>query len=228
MQRGWRRGPRLLSFFLAACALGASGCATPAGTGPSPSTDDYLPYIWMEVSGKEKVRLRWSARQMPLKVHLPAPPQDISSDPQAVHDVVRKGILEWTGAAGPDLPRFAFVDDPGEADIPIVWAEEPGGDWYIAHCAYDINRMTRRFGVARILVTTHVGGELPLEILYRTMLHEVGHALGLTGHSPQTGDIMYRNIGDAEGLSSRDRETLRQLYAKPTGARAVGARSADR
>jgi predicted Zn-dependent protease len=206
-------------------ALATSGCASSGGAAPD---DDYLKYVWVEVPVSEKVLLRWSARQMPLKLHLPAPPPDTSSDPEAVADVVRDGVLDWTGAAGPDVPRFIFVDDPGDADIPIVWANEPGGDWYIAHCVYDVDLTTRRFGVARILVTTHVGRELPLHVLYQTMLHEMGHALGLMGHSPDPGDIMYRNVGGAEGLSSRDHETLRRLYAKPIGSRVVGARSADR
>jgi predicted Zn-dependent protease len=220
------RQPRLFPLLLAAFALAISGCATSAGTSPD---SDYLRYVWVEVPVNEKVLLRWSARKMPLKVHLPAPPAAISSDPEAVHDVVRDGILDWTDAAGPGLPRFVFVEDPGEADIPIVWADEPGGDWFIAHCVYDIDPSTRRFGVARILVATHVGGEQSLGLLYLTMLHEMGHALGLTGHSPAIGDIMYRNIrGETEGLSARDRETLRRLYEKPVGSRVVGARSADR
>jgi hypothetical protein len=121
---------------------------------------------------------------------------------------------------------------PGDADIPIVWEAEPSGDWYIAHCVYDVNLIQRRFGVARILVTTRYGGreQVSLEELYETVLHEMGHALGLAGHSPYETDIMYFRGGWAaktDGLSERDRATLRALYAKPNGHRVTGPRRAD-
>lgn len=221
----WRRW--LVALCFAGFALTASGCASSGGAAHD---DDYLKYVWVEVPGNERVALRWHEREMPLKVHLTPPPAEISNDPQAVYDVVRDGIVDWTDTAGPGLPRFTFVDDPGQADIPIVWEAEPGGDWYGAYCWYDINYMTRRFGVARILVTTHTrdGSALPLDKLYVLMLHEMGHAIGLTGHSPDPQDVMYHGWLTASGLSDRDRETVRGIYARPVGSRVVGARTADR
>jgi len=62
-----------------------------------------------------------------------------------------------------------------------------------------------------------------------TVIHEMGHPLGLAGHSPSTADIMYRSTYDskAEGLSEADRATLRALYAKPNGYHLAGAKRAD-
>ena len=62
--------------------------------------------------------------------------------------------------------------------------------------------------------------------IYETVLHEMGHALGLGGHSPDPDDIMYASIrhGGTEGLSERDRNTLTVLYARPVGSRVAGAR----
>jgi len=141
-------------------------------------------------------------------------------------------VTDWTDAAGPGVPSFVFVDSPGEADIPIVWEAKPSGDWYIAHCVYDVNLIQRRFGVARILVTTRYGGRdsVPLQQLYETVLHEMGHALGLAGHSPNEADIMYYRgtwASKTDGLSEGDRATLRALYAKPNGQRVTGAKRTD-
>lgn len=65
-----------------------------------------------------------------------------------------------------------------------------------------------------------------LHQIYETMLHEMGHALGLGGHSPLETDIMYESISPASPgeLSDRDRATLAALYRRPIGSRVAGAR----
>ena len=47
-------------------------------------------------------------------------------------------------------------------------------------------------------------------------LHEIGHALGLMGHSSQHNDVMYSSMPLAtidRGLSERDKNTLKYLYS---------------
>ncbi len=195
--------------------------------GRAPEADTYLRWVSFEVPINENVTLRWPKRKMPLRVHLPAPPEGLFDDPGGIHDSVRDAVMDWSDVVAPGLPSFEFVDDAGDADIPIVWAAKPDGNWYIAHCAYDINLASRRFGVARILVTGSWGGhKADLHDVYATVLHEMGHALGLGGHSPVEGDIMYESISATafEGLSARDRATLTALYARPIGSRVTGAR----
>jgi predicted Zn-dependent protease len=149
------------------------------------------------------------------------------TNPEAVLDAVRDGFSDWTNVAGEGVPSFTFVANARDADIPVVWETEPSGDWYIAHCAMDVNLRQRRFGVSRILVLARYHGDPhDLETLYQTMLHEVGHALGL-GHSPYRDDIMYASVGVAKELSPRDRETLRKLYARPSGHPLGGALTGD-
>ena len=54
--------------------------------------------------------------------------------------------------------------------------------------------------------------------VYHTILHEVGHAMGL-GHSPNSDDIMYtpHQYGQIN-LSNRDINSIRWLYSLPYGA----------
>ena len=204
-------------------ALLSTACAASPGS----SRGTYLRWVTFEMPVNDNVLLRWPQRQMPLRVHLPDPPEGLFADPAAVSGAVRAGVLDWSDVVAPGLPSFTFVDDPGAADIPIVWAAEPDGDWYVAHCAYAINPMQRRFGVSRIVVTGRWGDQRVAEVeeIYETMLHEMGHALGLGGHSPDPGDIMYASIrGAATTLSERDRQTLIALYERPIGKRVVGAK----
>jgi hypothetical protein len=203
------------------------GCA--AGLPAVRDADSYLRSVaFEEPISNERILLRWPAERMPLRVYLPTPPESLFEDPEAVHDSVRDGVLGWAGSAGPDLPSFTFVEDIGDADIPIVWAGESSGDWYVAYCTWDVDVLKRRFGVAQILVTGRWEGGRPADLreVYETVLHEMGHALGFAGHSPDPGDIMFPSLTKraVEGLSARDRATIAELYARPIGARVVGAR----
>ncbi|MDJ0786263.1 MAG: matrixin family metalloprotease [Myxococcota bacterium] len=214
---------------LALLALLLVGCTSPILSGARDTAPDtYLKWVSFEMLGNENVVLRWPTRKMPLRVYLPPAPGGLFEDPAAIEAAVREGVLGWADVVEPGVPSFTFVDSLGAADIPIVWAEEPDGDWYVAHCAYDIGQRTRRFGVSRILVTGrwadgHVADGAQVQ---QVVLHEMGHALGLGGHSPDPEDIMYPSVSPREtsGLSERDRATLQALYALPIGKRISGAR----
>jgi hypothetical protein len=196
---------------------------------PRPAADDYLRYVGFDLPFGENVLLHWSRQQMPLRVHLPIPPEGFYADPIAVHEVVRDGVTDWTDVAEPGVPSFRFVETPGEADIQIAWAlEAPDPSWFIAHCVYGPDVFSKRFSVDRILVTARWNGTEPaLDTIYGTVLHEMGHALGLAGHSPNPEDVMGRGARVGRTITPRDRATLRALYAKPNGHRVTGPRRAD-
>lgn len=68
------------------------------------------------------------------------------------------------------------------------------------------------------------------------VLHEIGHALGITNHSPNPADIMYATkTARQNGLSVRDKNTIKMLYEpsiggmnyKPKSAVETSSRSSD-
>jgi predicted Zn-dependent protease len=190
-------------------------CSGPAG--PMPGDDTFIRLVAVRDSFNDTYLLHWSEREMPLRVYLPRPPEGLFENTEAVYDSVRDGVLDWSNVAAPGVPSFTFVDRHGDANIPITWASAPDGDWYIAFCSYQVNTRMKRFGVEQILVTGRWGDghEADLHEIYEVVLHEMGHALGLMGHSDDPLDIMYPSISGRSdaGLSERDRRTLQELYA---------------
>lgn len=212
--------------FVPLIAAAASALAACAGPPRPPEEPNYLRSVAFRL-WPDSVLLRWQEDRMPLRVYLPEPPEGPVDDPERMRSKIREAVLAWSGVAAPGIPSFEFVDDPADADIPFRWEPEPRGDWYIAHCVYQISPRQRRFGVATVLVTArYQDGHPPSpRDFYHTVMHEMGHALGLGGHSPDPADIMHARInGRQDGLSPRDRATLRMLYARPNGSPMVGAR----
>jgi predicted Zn-dependent protease len=212
---------------LAACAARAPE----DGGGARRTTADshYLRYVAFVMPPRKGTVMRWQTSKMPLRVHLPDPPADEFEDPAEVLDAVRRGILDWTDVAAPGVPSFRFVEAGEPVDIPVVWADVAHG-WWVAFAAYDLTADSKIFRVNRILVAAKYpdGEQASIDDLYLTMLHEMGHALGMLGHSPAPADVMYeKGHWQSGGLTDRDRNTLRMLYSKPIGAPVPGAVRSD-
>lgn len=197
--------------------VGRVAAAAPTDASASAS-DNYLELVAVRDEFKDTYLMHWPLRKMPLAVYLPQPPEGLFEDPDGVFEAVRSGVLAWTDVAAPGVPGFRFVAAHADADVPIAWAEEPDGDWYIAFCSYAVRPRRNLFDVEQILVTGRWGdGRLAsTDEIYQVILHEMGHALGLLGHSDDTRDVMYPSASRREGrgLSDRDRNTLRELYAR--------------
>lgn len=53
--------------------------------------------------------------------------------------------------------------------------------------------------------------------LLATIRHELGHALGIWGHSPNKDDALYfSQVSNPPGISDRDINTLKKIYQQPT------------
>jgi predicted Zn-dependent protease len=53
--------------------------------------------------------------------------------------------------------------------------------------------------------------------LLATMRHELGHALGIWGHSPEAKDALYfSQVSNPPAISQRDINTLKKVYQQPT------------
>lgn len=66
-------------------------------------------------------------------------------------------------------------------------------------------------------MTIQISPRLSETSLLSAARHELGHALGIWGHSPVETDTMYfSQVRDAPGISIRDINTLKKVYQQPT------------
>lgn len=162
--------------------------------------------------------LRWPVRRMPLHVYIENG-DSIPGFRSTFPLILRNAFLEWANASA-GLVSCLFVNDPAKADIVCKWSANTSKFKNSAESA-EVKLYSDRNGLAKgeiEILTLAVSSSLPLTDtrLRGTSLHEVGHVLGLAGHTKNPADIMFFSAPIAETwkeLSQRDKNTLVRLYS---------------
>jgi predicted Zn-dependent protease len=131
---------------------------------------------------------------------------------------VRGAIAAWN----PYLP-IVETTDTATADITIRRASVPiqrGPDGKLQRIRLAETRFTFRTDADRRLrhrMTIVLSPNQADAALQSGATHELGHALGLWGHSDRQTDVMYwSQVSQPVGISDRDLQTLKRVYAQPT------------
>jgi hypothetical protein len=209
---------------------------------------NYLPFMVQRVpqpGGRDDVLLfcRWPDDAMPIPVWVGAPeiPEALQDefdprDPAIYVAAVSAALDAWEDELE-GLVRFRRVEKRRDARLSIVLrgeqAPEPDedvrvlgmtpivhacrvGDWY-----ENADRLHVEFAVPalRIFVADRFGllSASQVEWIAR---HEIGHALGMRGHSPIPADLMYEVARDrvsVRELSDQDVNSFVSLYRLPNG-----------
>lgn len=162
--------------------------------------------------------LVWPA--FPVTVYI-EPPAALEGDRSQVwFNLVRQAVNEWSAY----LP-MAQSDSPANANI-TIWRDTPSIQTDEAGQPRARSAETRyRVYVETIgdrqqlthQMTVVVRPGQPDVHLVAAARHELGHALGVWGHSPNEMDALYfSQVRHPPGISARDVSTLKRVYEQPT------------
>jgi predicted Zn-dependent protease len=190
-------------------------------------TGDYFSEVKLTPVGY----LVWS--QFPIKIYVEQP-TDSTESPSSLQrfqnwvDAVLQAVREWSVY----LP-LEVVAQPAAADISILRSRPP--------LQASLNRETGKLNLPRARsaqtryefylrpaveaaeevlshrFTIKLSPDQTVEYTIATARHELGHALGIWGHSPLETDTMYfSQVRNSPQISARDINTLKRIYEQPT------------
>ncbi len=171
--------------------------------------------------------LRWDIKSFPLSVYI----EDKDSVPEYYIQNINKALNLWT--ARTNFVKFKDASSKEDAQILIRFKDVPPDLCQNGVCKYtvaytdpsiDNNKILQQM-VLTFYKTNPLKNNFSPREVFNTALHEVGHTLGIMGHSDNPGDLMYSmqdsDLGkdyyyfyktEDQTLTLRDLKTLVLLY----------------
>ena len=113
---------------------------------------------------------------------------------------------------------FSFVDSANNAQIKVTFPdriENANSDQYVAGLTNNFSSGKYIQSSTIQILTQKNGINLSSTAVYNTTLHEIGHALGVNGHSQNRDDVMFAKTESSRTayLTARDIATLKIMYS---------------
>ncbi|HEY9676430.1 MAG TPA: tetratricopeptide repeat protein [Drouetiella sp.] len=192
-------------------------------TAPSnPSPKDYLGDVTRQGT------MRWPSERLPIKVYMRAGVGVPGFQPKYA-EIVQQSFKDWSAASGGEL-SFKFVPAAAQSDVEVSWTNNPAklanraeaGEARLSSNSAGIVHCTIQFCTVPLMP----GISITPNRIRMISLHEIGHALGLTGHTTNPDDAMFYSTLLADkwrNLTERDAHTITRLYAPSAATHAESA-----
>jgi len=143
--------------------------------------------------------LHW--QRMPVKIYLAI---DRNATQGAI-EAARTGFGWWNGRLG-GVVRWSEVSTPSSADVIVRWRDDLGRN-LLGYTQYTYEVSSGRLLSAEIVIRSGLEGQDGEAIA----AHELGHALGVGGHSSLHADLMYSTYTgfNMNEVTLRDANTVR-------------------
>ncbi len=180
---------------------------------------------YIEQAPIDKGIIRWDSEKFPLKIAV------IDSSginiPTYYNEEIQKAFNQWEIST--QFLKFAPVQNSTEANIQVIIKPLPNDVCNDNVCRYVVGYTTpdikgnilNKMTIVLYSKDPH-GNFFSDKELYNTALHEIGHALGIMGHSYSSDDLMYMSSDNKsfytpyrssfQYLSSQDINTIKLLY----------------
>ena len=156
--------------------------------------------------------LRWNDETKVITIYI-SPGSHIKGWNPEYADNFKKACLIWQGVLNNKI-QFQFVENKSDAvDTIVTWYADQSAKPAVTESTYLKDTMVKA-DIAFHLIDNSNQFYVPRTI-YKLSLHELGHLLGISGHSRNPGDIMFPATTYAIKPSSRDISTLLELYSRP-------------
>lgn len=186
----------------------------------NPNAGDYL----AGAMGATNKITRWSIDKQPIKVYIESGKKIEGYQPE-FEEILVSAFDEWISVVKPRL-CWQLIAKKRKADIVCRWSsdrknfqQKDGAELgetrlnYLVSSSYSDCQVT---SATMTLCTMNLEGTKVIseEQMKNLCLHEVGHALGINGHSSNHNDIMFLMTKECATtqLTQRDRNTLTHLY----------------
>jgi len=179
------------------------------GCGPGGVTD-LLPGSYLDdVLLEGRYTMRFTETPVRVVIDTDAPPADYQPEYRAF---VVDALAQWDSAAGTSLDLELVGTYP---DITVRWVSEIPNQDTTPTGVTTISYADSCFYAPIVELALYAGGErVPDPEVHATTIHELGHAIGLAGHSADPHDVMYES-NTATTLTAADRATVQDLYRRP-------------
>jgi tetratricopeptide (TPR) repeat protein len=186
-----------------------------------PNASDYLAGA---MTNNNKIT-RWPFDKQPIKVYIESGKKVEGYQPE-FEEILGSAFDQWVNVVSPRL-SWKLISKKRKADIICKWSsnrknfqQSNGAELGETRLKYLLNPRSNDCeitGANITLCTMNLEGTKVIseEQMKNLCLHEVGHALGINGHSSNSNDVMFLMTKEcaATQLTQRDKTTLAHLYS---------------
>lgn len=127
-----------------------------------------------------------------------------------LENLVRQGFNQWNNELGFSL--WTEVTNPSAANVTVELLPRDINNPNVLGFARVFTPSNQPTKIVQVEIVVHYWNALPLDGYDGTAAHELGHGLGIGGHSPDSNDLMFFTGNLSDRLTTSDLNTLRTAY----------------